>query len=342
MPAFDFGALSKPVSLQDYQQMFEQQQLQKQLAGAQLLEARAKIAQAGNVDIDKLGEQAFLKASQGMPLSPQEGAALNYIDAKSPTVTFNPATGAREERPSLLQRAGVNNPMQQQQTSQPAARPVQLSGGDAPTQQVTQQPSEWDAAFQNELQAANGNPKLQQSIRENYAKAKISMNDEQSKAAGFSDRMQQASPIITSTQKAATDPMESTKDSVPLIGNFLVSNDKQSANQAQKDFLNAILRRESGAAISASEFSNGKQQYFPVPGDSDQVIQQKADNRQSAINAVSRSAGPAYKPVSTPKLSAQEIDESLFNARQAIKANPAKREGVIQKLRAAGIEPKGL
>jgi len=36
-----------------------------------------------------------------------------------------------------------------------------------------------------------------------------------------------------------------------------------------------VLRKESGAAIAASEFDNAEKQYFPQPGDSDQVISQK-------------------------------------------------------------------
>jgi len=35
--------------------------------------------------------------------------------------------------------------------------------------------------------------------------------------------------------------------------------------QAKKNFVNAVLRLESGAVISPSEFTNADKQYFPQP-----------------------------------------------------------------------------
>jgi hypothetical protein len=39
----------------------------------------------------------------------------------------------------------------------------------------------------------------------------------------------------------------------------------QSQKQAEQNFINAILRKESGAAISPSEYKNAEKQYFPQP-----------------------------------------------------------------------------
>jgi hypothetical protein len=74
------------------------------------------------------------------------------------------------------------------------------------------------------------------------------------------------------------------------------SPDRQKAVQAQRNFINSILRRESGAVISDPEFSNARQQYFPQPGDSPEVIKQKRENRASAIRGLMREAGGSYKP----------------------------------------------
>lgn len=121
------------------------------------------------------------------------------------------------------------------------------------------------------------------------------MTDEQAKAAGFADRMAAASPIITNTASAATNPWQHARDSVPFVGNYLTSPEYQQSSQAQRDFINAQLRRESGAAIAATEFDNGRRQYFPQPGDSPEVLAQKAANRDLAIKAMGRSAGNSYK-----------------------------------------------
>lgn len=92
--------------------------------------------------------------------------------------------------------------------------------------------------------------------------------------------------------------------SVPLIGSGLgtlanwaptwaggTNANQQRAEQAQRDFVNAVLRQESGAAIGQSEFDNARQQYFPQAGDSDQVVAQKARSRQLAIQGLQANAG---------------------------------------------------
>ncbi len=61
--------------------------------------------------------------------------------------------------------------------------------------------------------------------------------------------------------------------------------------QAKRDFINANLRRESGAAIADSEFDSAEKQYFPVPGDSPVVIAQKRRNRETVINALRVASG---------------------------------------------------
>lgn len=125
----------------------------------------------------------------------------------------------------------------------------------------------------------------------------IDFNQNQGSAAGFADRMAAADQIIGDPKltPAMTDPIKPVLGSVPGVGNYMVGPEFQMAEQAQRDFVNAILRRESGAVISPSEFDNAKKQYFPQPGDSPEVIQQKAANRQNAIAGVQRAAGPNYQ-----------------------------------------------
>jgi hypothetical protein len=83
-------------------------------------------------------------------------------------------------------------------------------------------------------------------------------------------------------------------EGVPVLNyltNANLSDKEQSVSQAQRNFINASLRKESGASISPSEFSNAKQQYFPQPGDSPTVIAQKADNRARQINSFKIGSG---------------------------------------------------
>jgi hypothetical protein len=146
------------------------------------------------------------------------------------------------------------------------------------------------------------------------------MTEFQGKSAGFADRAQEADTILGQLHKTGPTGMglvasdrpgaiKSIAESVPLIGSGLgaavnvlpsalggPNANQQRAEQAQRNFINAILRQESGAAIGAGEFDNATKQYFPQPGDTKEVIAQKAANRRTAIAGLARSAGGNYTP----------------------------------------------
>ncbi len=131
------------------------------------------------------------------------------------------------------------------------------------------------------------------------------MNDSQSKANLFGQRMLEAEKVIQSVSDKADRPglikrtAEATVGVIPgwLGGDQLVdiagaatnwtqSAAQQQVEQAQDNFLNAVLRRESGAVIGADEKRNARKQYFPEVGDSEERIAQKAANRKTAIEGV--------------------------------------------------------
>jgi hypothetical protein len=123
------------------------------------------------------------------------------------------------------------------------------------------------------------------------------MTEGQANAALYADRMRKADTIIQSVGSAGLDVKGKLLEKVPFgAGNFMQEDNYQLYEQARRDFINAVLRRESGAVISDAEFENAERQYFPRPGDSPVVLKQKADNRQTAIDGISRAAGNTYKP----------------------------------------------
>jgi hypothetical protein len=72
----------------------------------------------------------------------------------------------------------------------------------------------------------------------------------------------------------------------PVLGkgvNATLTPEEGSALQAKRQFINSVLRKESGAAIGIDEFKGADLQYFPQPGDSDKVIKQKEQARKTAI-----------------------------------------------------------
>lgn len=132
--------------------------------------------------------------------------------------------------------------------------------------------------------------------------------DTQRLAALFANRAAASNNILGTTKdlKSGAD-VEGTKyfqkkfasDYFPG-GNYINSGDFQKYDQAKRDFVNAVLRKESGAVIGKDEFDNAEKQYFPQPGDNPDVIEQKRANRELAVQGLRVAAGTAIGPEQQP------------------------------------------
>lgn len=80
-----------------------------------------------------------------------------------------------------------------------------------------------------------------------------------------------------------------------VLGGY--SAEQQQVLNGRINFVTALLRKESGAAISPSEFSTAEKLYFPRPGDDATVIKQKQNARDLAIKAMKVQAGPGAKAI---------------------------------------------
>lgn len=122
--------------------------------------------------------------------------------------------------------------------------------------------------------------------------------DTQRTSAIYAHRMLQAERVLDSLGSAKNPYVPGTGteaiSDIPGIGNKMVSDKFQQFSQARDNFINAVLRRESGAAIAPSEYESANKQYFPVPGDSPKVLAQKAANRRLAIEGIKEAAGGAF------------------------------------------------
>ncbi len=114
----------------------------------------------------------------------------------------------------------------------------------------------------------------------------------------YAQRGDMATPIIDKAQgtvagmDATTYVAAKTAYGSDFLNQF-VPNDLKSVFQAEKNFASAILRRESGAAISQGEYDTVDSTYFPRPGDDAATLAQKAQLRQTAIDSI-RSNVPDY------------------------------------------------
>ena len=119
-------------------------------------------------------------------------------------------------------------------------------------------------------------------------------NEVQAKAEIFGNKMELANKTIGSLEGQGTSIVGKIASGVPF-GNYAQSAEYQRYKQASSNFITALLRQESGAAISKSEFDRYDKEYMPQPGDSAEVLAQKAEARRVAIDGMKKGTGPGYK-----------------------------------------------
>lgn len=164
-----------------------------------------------------------------------------------------------------------------------------------------------------QVRDAQGNP---------IANAVGNLNGEQSNAVAFGARALDAQNTLRQLEAGGTtntNMINRAASALPVVGgiagsatNWLNNDQQQSYDQAKRNFVSAVLRKESGAAISESEFANEDKKYFPQAGDSPSTIEQKARARDLAIEGLKAQAGPG----------AQLINGIIANANQDYRNQP--------------------
>lgn len=121
------------------------------------------------------------------------------------------------------------------------------------------------------------------------------------KAAGFAKRARLAQEGL---RRLSPDVGTGIIENIPLPSLFKGEERKQYEN-TKNNFISAVLRKESGAAISDQEFEREEAKYFPQPGDNEQTLAQKEQLREQAIlnlEAEGSRAMPLIKTAATPDL----------------------------------------
>jgi hypothetical protein len=116
------------------------------------------------------------------------------------------------------------------------------------------------------------------------------MTESQAKANIFATRGEEANRLLSGLEGQGTSLGQALISGAPL-GNYALTPEYRQYDQAKRDFVNAILRQESGAVIADTEFQNAGKQYFPQPGDDPATIEQKRRNRETAIKAIREASG---------------------------------------------------
>ncbi len=144
------------------------------------------------------------------------------------------------------------------------------------------------------------NPPAPKAEKTPVVKKPESPSGEESSSAGYAFRMGEANKIITdfeSNKKGLPSYIPSMASGVPLVGDYLENvtqnEDQQLYRNAALAWVRAKLRDESGATIQDVESSNEYKTYFPVMGDTEAKIKQKAKLREIAEAEMMLKAGKA-------------------------------------------------
>jgi len=165
-------------------------------------------------------------------------------------------------------------------------------------------------------------------------------NEGQGLATGFGMRMKESNAILNAMEDRGITNTGVTRSvvsgilgAIPAIGGPLEEKtsaamnvlpswaggpnaEQQQVEQARRNFITAILRKESGAVISPQEFYAEEKKYFPQLGDEAPVIQQKRAAREIAIRAMDIQSGNkmpnAALPGAQPAAAAQRPDPLLL------------------------------
>lgn len=168
-------------------------------------------------------------------------------------------------------------------------------------------------------------------------------NEGQGLATGFGMRMKESNAILNAMEDKGIINTGATRSvvsgilgAIPAIGGQLEEKtsaamnvlpswaggpnaEQQQVEQARRNFITAVLRKESGAVISPQEFYAEEKKYFPQLGDEALVIQQKRAARDIAIRAMDVQSGnkapTAAMPNALPAAAAQGSDPLMLRRR---------------------------
>lgn len=137
-------------------------------------------------------------------------------------------------------------------------------------------------------------------------------NNDEKLAAAFTNRMIESTSTFENVTAGGYDPSnmrDFAANQLPLaIRGSALSDAGQQYLAAKMNFITAVLRKESGAAISDTEFKNEDLKYFPQPGESAAVIEQKRIARKTAIESMKAQSGGAFSYMQK-KMKPSDIDQ---------------------------------
>ena len=170
-------------------------------------------------------------------------------------------------------------------------------------------------------------------------------NIDQSNAFTYATRMIEASQIFNNLEKDIAWLSKSEYIAQKSLwklpyGSALQSDVIQQQEQAERNFINATLRKESGATISPSEYDNAQKQYLPQPGDSETVLLQKRQNRITALKWIAAATG--NQGALSKAISAVSSKPSTTSTNKPVQYDPVKINNFTTEAKKQGATDKEI
>ena len=228
----------------------------------------------------------------GIPL---DGVPEQY-DPRYVQQLQNMTISAQQRMENYFKQQGLD--LQRQKMGAPTGNPIEVTGPDGRPTLVQRygdgslRPVEgFTPKARNDGLSITTNP--DGTVNVTQGAPNIKLTEGQSKDLTYLTRGEAAMGILDNMGPILADPGQRVAGAVPLAGNLLTSPEFQQAQQAGREFLSAVLRKDTGAAITQQEMDIYGQTYLPQPGDSPEVLQQKAESRRIALDAIRTGLGTA-------------------------------------------------
>lgn len=147
----------------------------------------------------------------------------------------------------------------------------------------------------------------------------MKLTEGQSKDLGYYQRGSAANQLLTDARVedfiSGGNSIARDLGSLPVIGPTLKNNpftgqspQSRQAEQASRDFIAAILRKDTGAAVTPQEFEYYSGIFLPAWGDDADTIRQKAESRRQAMESIRTGLGGAQQLATNPSTPPTEVN----------------------------------
>jgi hypothetical protein len=257
---------------------------QNELAEQKLAEGKAeKDRQIANEPVE-MSRQGMVVAQEGEP------GAVEYTGADGKKSYWKKAPEPPKGRKVVRQIANVNKGGQR----------GALTTWDDGTEEFTPTMDPTPAPQRPTLITTigpDGEPRQEAVVLEpgkSYGKPGKEPNEAQASAARHAKNALEANAKLEELEAKGYEPasLKAAARNIPGLKILTATKEDQLYNTYKRNFINATLRKDTGASITESEWKFEDERYFPQPGDTPETVEEKRKIRGEQIQALVDSAGP--------------------------------------------------